>query len=144
MIVINLDADFPEESYTNKKYYIQLMVRAVRNYGGTEFWVLNKQYLEIYHFKATQVSEFDVQIEINNALLREHIFSGVFVLHMKDHIATLLEEVPGTIYVKKLDCYRELYGSLCEKASKTKTKKTKDELLEKIEFIETEFPQFVI
>jgi hypothetical protein len=144
MTVINLDADFPVETYTNKKYYIQLMVRAVRNHGGVDFWVLNKQYLEIYHFKATQISDFDMQIDINNALVGEHVFSGVFVLHMKDHIATLLDEVPGTIYVSKLDCYRELYRSLYEKASKTKTKKIKTELVEKIDYIEVEFPQLVI
>lgn len=144
MTVINLDADFPVETYTNKKYYIQLMVRAVRKTGGAQFWVLNKQYLEIYHFKATQISEFDMQLDINNALAKEHVFSGVFVLHMKDHIHELLEEVPGTIYVSKLDCYRELYCSLYEKASKTKTKKIKAELIEKIEFIEQEFPQLVI
>lgn len=144
MVVINFNANFPAESYTNKNYYVQLMVRAVREHGGAEFWVLNKKHLEIYHFKATQVSDFDMQMDIDNALLNEHIFSGIFVLHMRDHIVTLLDEVPGTIYVKKLDCYRELYNSLYAKASKIKSKKIKDELVEKIEFIETEFPQLVI
>lgn len=128
----------------SKRQYVYQMVQDVRNDGGTEFWVLNKQYLEIYHFKATQISEFDVQIDLDNALEKEHVFSGTFVLHMKDHILTLLDEVPGTVYIKKLECYRALYDSLYDKASKTKTLRIKQELVEKIEFIEDEFPQFVI
>ncbi len=148
-IVINLPPNnFGQQAdmdvFKNKKSFIHHMVRKVRDSGGLEFWVLNKQHLEIYHFKATQVSEFDVQIEITNALVKEHIFTGIFVLHMKDNILKLMEEVPGTVYLKKLECYREMYTSLYNKASSTKTKKIKAELVEKIEFIETEFPQFVI
>lgn len=142
MTIINLETN--GNIFTNKKYFVSQMVRQVRDTGGCEFWVLNKQYLEVYYFKATQISDFDVQLDIENSLVQEHVFSGVFVLHMKDHILELLEEVPGTVYMKKLDCYRGLYSSLYEKASKTKTKKIKEELVEKIDFVESEFPQLVI
>jgi len=130
--------------FKSKRHYVHQMVSTVRKNGGDQFWVLNKTHLEIYKFKATQISEFDVQIELDNELEKERVFSGIFVLHMKEHILTLLEEVPGVIYIKKLECYRELYKNLYEKASKSKTYKTKANLVEKIEFIETEFPQFVI
>lgn len=128
----------------SKRQFVYQMISSVRNDGGIEFWVLNKKYLEIYHFKATQVSEFDVQIDLNNALEREHIFTGMFVLHMKENILEFLEEVPGTVYLKKIECYRSLYDSLYEKTSKTKTLRIKQELVDKIEFIEEEFPQLVI
>lgn len=130
--------------FKSKRQYVHHLVSNVRQNGGDEFWVLNKTYLELYRFKATQVSEFDVQINLYNELEKEQIFSGVFVLHMKDHILTLLEEVPGAVFTKKLECYRTLYDTLYEKAAKIKTKKTKTDLIDKIEFIETEFPQFVI
>jgi hypothetical protein len=147
-IIINIPVGNYQQTnfdvFKDKKKFVHHMVRKVRDDGGAEFWVLNKKYLEIYQFKATQVSDFDVQIEIINSLVKEHLFTGTFVLHMKDHILKLLEEVPGVVYNKKLDCYRELYQSLYEKAKKTKSVKNKAELVEKIEFIETEFPQFVI
>jgi hypothetical protein len=130
--------------YDSKTFYISQMIRDIRDSGSNEFWVLNKQYMEIYYFKATQISEFDVQIDLYNALADEHIFTGVFVLHMKDNILKFLEEVPGKIYLKRLDCYRELHTSLYEKASKTKTKKIKQDIIEKIEFIENAFPQLII
>ena len=120
------------------------MVRTVRETGGSECWVLNKHYLEIYHFKGTQISDFDVQIDLNNALEQEHVFTGIFVLHMKDHILSLLDEVPGKVYLKKIECYRELYDTLNKKFTKTKILRIKNELAEKIEFIEEEFPQFII
>jgi len=130
--------------FKSKRHYIHHLVSNVRRDGGDEFWVLNKTYLEIYKFRSTQISEFDVQIELDNELEKERVFSGVFVLHMKEHMLTFLEEVPGAIYTKKLECYRALYTTLYEKASKSKTYKTKAALVEKIDFIENEFPQFVI
>lgn len=136
--------DFNPNIFRSKRQYIHRLVTEVRKNGGNEFWVLNKTYLEIYRFKTTQVSEFDLEIELHNSLEREQIFSGVFVLHMKDNILKFLEEVPGSIYLKKLECYRALYDTLYEKASKTKSKKLKKELVDKIDFIENEFPQFVI
>lgn len=128
----------------SKSMYIHSMVRKVRDTGDDEFWVLNKMYLEIYSFKVVQVTDFDIQIDLRNCLENELVYSGIFVIHMKDHILELLEEVPGKIYLKKLDCYRSLYASLNEKVGHTKSSKIKQELLEKIEFIETEFPQFII
>ena len=60
------------------------MVSDIRSDGGVEFWVFNTKYLEIYHFKATRISEFDVQIDLNNALENQHVHTAVFVLHMKN------------------------------------------------------------
>jgi hypothetical protein len=131
------------ETYS-KKQYIHKMVSKIREIGDDEFWVLNKQYMEIYKFRAVRVSEFDVQMNLDNELAKEHIFSGIFVLHMKEFLLRFLEEVPGTVYVNKLECYRELYDVLYAKAHKTKSLKQKKMLVEKIEFIENEFPQFVI
>jgi hypothetical protein len=135
---------YNENVFSSKKHYISSMVRTVRETGGSECWVLNKHYLEIYHFKGTQISDFDVQIDLNNALEQEHVFTGIFVLHMKDHILSLLDEVPGKVYLKKIECYRELYDTLNKKFTKTKILRIKNELAEKIEFIEEEFPQFII
>ena len=53
--------------YDSKTFYISQMIRDIRDNGSNEFWVLNKQYMEIYYFKATQISEFDVQIDLYNA-----------------------------------------------------------------------------
>ena len=61
---------------------------------------------------------------------------------MKENILNLLEEVSGSVYLKKLECYRDLYKSLCEKVNKNN--KNKNEIIEIIEFIENEFPQFVM
>ena len=142
--VTHMVAAYDPNIYDSKTFYISQMIRDIRDNGSNEFWVLNKQYMEIYYFKATQISEFDVQIDLYNALADEHLFTGVFVLHMKDNILKFLEEVPGKIYLKRLDCYRELHTSLYEKASKTKTKKIKQDIIEKIEFIENAFPQLII
>lgn len=136
--------DYNPNMFKSKQHYLHNMVSKVRNTGSDEFWVLNKTYLEIYRFKAIQVSEFDVQINLYNELEKEQIFSGVFVLHMKEHILKFLEEVPGAVYLKKLECYRALYDNLYDKAKRIKSKTSKVELVEKINFIETEFPQFVI
>jgi len=128
----------------NKSHYINQMVRAVRDKGGTEFWILNTTYHEIYHFKATQISDFDVQLDLTNTLANEFIYSGIFVLHMKDNMLKLLEEVPGKIYLKKIECYRDLYLILNVRYKSLKNKRLKSEVMEKIEFIEIEFPQFII
>lgn len=132
--------------FTSKRHYMNEMIRKVRDTGGDMFWVLNKTHMEIYKFTVCQVTEFDVEIVLDNALENDNVFSGVFVMYKKgrDQIMKLFDEVPGTIYTKKLDCYRKLYDSLYEKAKKTKTLRLKQELVEKIEFIECEFPQFVI
>ena len=123
--------------------YVRRLISTVRMCGGDEFWVLNQQNMEIYKFKITQISDFDIQIDLFNALLNENIFTGYFVMHMHDKIIDLLNEVPGIIYDQKLECYRTLYYGLNNKVLKA-SKKIKDELIEKIEFIETEFPQLII
>jgi hypothetical protein len=63
---------------------------------------------------------------------------------MRENILKLFTEVPGTIFVNKLDCYRALYSSLNINLTKTKQKKKIMELEEKIEYIEMEFPQLII
>lgn len=130
--------------FTSKEQFIQPLVSYIRNTGGFDFWVLNKTYLEIYHFRCTQISDFDVMIDLNNSLEREHIYSGTFVIHMKSNILELLNQVPGKVYTHKLDCYRELYYSLIEKISITKSKKLTVEFTMKVEFLETEFPELLI
>ncbi len=136
--------DIRESKGISLNFFINQLVRTVRNMGGCEFWVLNKIYMEIYSFKFTMVSEFDVQIDLSNSLEKEHLLSGIFVLHMKDKIIKVLEEVPGTFFLDKYECYNELYESLYDKLNKAKTKKTKQSLAEKIEFIENEFPHMVL
>ena len=130
--------------YSSKSSFTHTLVSTVRAEGGTEFWVLNKQYYEIYHFKVTQVSDFDINIDLVNALEEEHIMSVTFVLHMKDKITELLDEIPGKVYLKKLDCYRELYMSLIDKSNTIKSKDLKEEIMEKIDYIESTFPQLLI
>jgi len=129
---------------SSKKQYIHQMVKDVRDSGDTEFWILNKTYYEIYHFKATQISEFDVNIDLDNALAEEHVLSMTFVLHMKDKILELLEEVPGKVYLNRFECYRDLYKSLHEKFESIKSKSIKAELIEKIEYIEDQFPELLL
>jgi hypothetical protein len=135
---------FELDVYKNKGYYIKTMIHNVRKNGIDECWILNKQNLEIYSFKATQISEFDVQIDLFNSLENDKIFSGLFIMHMRENILKLFTEVPGTIFVNKLDCYRALYSSLNINLTKTKQKKKIMELEEKIEYIEMEFPQLII
>jgi hypothetical protein len=129
---------------SSKRQYVHHMVKSVRDNGDVEFWVLNKTYYEIYHFKATQISEFDVNIDLDNALAEEHIMSMTFVLHMKDKILELLEEVPGKVYLNRFECYRDLYKSLHEKFENIKSKSIKAELIEKIEYIEEQFPELLL
>lgn len=129
---------------STKSQYVHRMVSDIRANGGTEFWVLNKNYLEIYHFKATQITDFDVNIDLENALAEEHIISLTFVIHMKDKILELLEEVPGKVYINRFECYRELYKSLQEKYKTIKNKKIKSELVEKIDYIEVQFPELLL
>mgnify|MGYP006899666245 CR=1 FL=1 len=125
-------------------HFISVMTSQVRNTGGCECWVLNKNYMEIYHFTFTRISEFDVQIDLVNSLEEEHVATIVLTLHMKDKIIELLEEVPGTFYLDKFECHQELYTSLYDKFNNAKTKKTKHSLVEKIEFLECEFPHMVL
>jgi hypothetical protein len=83
-------------------------------------------------------------LDLYNALEQEHIFSGTFVIHMKDNMLALLNEVPGSVYTKKLDCYRELYKTLNNKSERMKSKSIRKEMLEKIEYIEELFPELLI
>jgi len=136
--------NFKQDIYSNKRYYVQIMVGNIRQNGTDECWILNKQYSEIYSFKSTRVSEFDVQITITNCLAFEQIFNGIFVLHMKDKIFSILAEIPGTIYISKLDCFRSLYDQLKNSVEKTKNKKKLAEIFEKINYIESNFPQLII
>ncbi len=131
-------------NYTNKNIFVSNFISWIRDSGGSECWVLNKTNLEIYKFKATQITEFDIQVDLTNGLTNELIISARFVLHMKQSILELFEEVPGTIYTKKLDVYRTLYQLVIEKYNKIKMKKIKEELKEKMEFIENEFPELII
>jgi len=129
---------------SSKRQYVHRLVSDVRANGSTECWVFNKNYLEIYHFKVTQITDFDINIDLDNALAEEHILSVVLVLHMKDKILELLEEVPGKVYLNRFDCYRELYKSLHQKFETIKSKSIKEELLEKIEYIEAQFPELLL
>lgn len=129
---------------SSKRQYVGRMVMDIRDKGGTEFWVLNKTYYEIYYFRATQVSDFDVCIDLENSLAEEHILSITLVLHMKDKILELLEEVPGKVYLNRFECYRDLYKSLHEKFENIKSKSIRAELLEKIEYIEDQFPELLL
>jgi len=142
--MLQQNASIQNNFHVLNEHTVGRIVRSIRENGGCEYWVLNKTYMEIYHFKFTMVSEFDVQIDLTNSLANEHLLTGIFVLHMKDKIAKLLKEVPGTFYEIKFECYKELYLSLYDKFNKSRTKKTKETLAEKIEFIECEFPHLVL
>lgn len=128
----------------SKRQYVHRLVGDVRANGSTAFWVFNKNYLEIYHFKVTQITDFDVNIDLYNSLAEEHIMSIVLVLHMKDKILELLEEVPGKVYLNRFDCYRDLYKTLHQKFETIKSTNIKTELLEKIEYIEVQFPELLL
>ena len=91
--------------FSSKRSFIHDLVNHVRSEGGMDFWVLNKNYFEIYKFKVTQISDFDICIDLINDLEQEHVISVTFVLHMKDKILELLEEIPGKVYLKKIECY---------------------------------------
>jgi len=130
--------------YSSKSSFVHTLVGTVRAEGGIKFWVLNKNYYEIYEFRVTQISDFDIMIDLVNSLEGEFIMSTTFVLHMKDKITELLDEIPGKVYLKKLECYRELYGSLINKVEVLKTQKKIDEMLEKIDYIESTFPELLI
>lgn len=130
--------------FKSNVHFVNHMVSVVRDIGGCECWVLNKIYMEIYHFSFTRITEFDVQIDLTNSLAQEHILKGEFVLHMKDKLIELLEEVPGAFYLDKYECHQELYTSLYDKFNNAKTQKTKQSLVKKIEFIECEFPHMVL
>ena len=137
-------AEYNPNIYSSKSSFTHTLVSEVRANGGTEFWILNKQYYEIYYFKVTQISDFDINIDLYNALAEEHIISVTFVIHMKKKITELLDEIPGKVYLKKLDCYRELYISLVDRGTNIKSKDLKKEIMEKIDYIETTFPQLLI
>lgn len=130
--------------FRSRTSFIHTIISDIRKNGVEECWILNKQYMEIYNVKAIRISEFDVEISLYNTLLNEFIIKSVFVLHMKDHILEFFNEVPGTIFQNKLECFRKLYEDLNVKLGKTKNKKRILELEEKIDFIETTFPQLLI
>lgn len=132
------------ETYNTKMYFIKNMISDIRKNGHYECWVLNKQNLEIYSFKSTQISDFDLQIDLFNSLENEKIFSGIFIMHMRENILKLFQEVPGTIFSNKIECYRTFYEKLQMKILKIKNPKKQIELQEKIDFIEMEFPQLLI
>ncbi len=131
-------------TYSSKKEYFYKFKSLIMEHGGAECWVLNKHNSEIYRFKGTQVSDFDVAIDLFNTLEQEHVFTVTFVLHMKDTIIDFFEEVPGKVYLSKLECYRELYQNLVDKVVGVKGIKLKREMEDKIEFIELTFPEFLI
>ena len=130
--------------FNSKKEFIYKFKNMIHSHGGAELWVLNKNNGEIYRFKGTQISDFDVTIELYNELEQEFVFSSTFVLHMKEKIVEFFEEVPGKVYLKKIECYRELYKFLTDKVGNLKCDKLKREMEDKIEFIEYTFPEFLI
>lgn len=132
------------QTFKNKQLYVSNFINIIRDKGGAECWVLNRKHFEVYHFKAEQITEFDVRIDLRNALTKELVISVNLVLHMKQSMLDLFEEVPGIIYVKKLDVFHDLYGVLSDKYNNVKTKKIKLELKERIEYIENEFPELII
>lgn len=134
----------PYTVFSNKEQFIRTMNSLIRQNGGLDFWVLNKTYFEVYNFHCVQISDFDIMIDLNNSLERENIYSGTFVMHMKTHILELLNQVPGKVYLNKLECYRELYQSLNEKIVSIKSKDLVREFSVKVEFLETEFPELII
>ena len=136
--------DYNPNVFTNKSNFVHKMVSEIRANGGMEFWVMNRTYFEIYHFKATQITDFDVVIDLDNSLAEEHILSVTFVLHMKNKILELLEEVPGKVYLNKFECYKDLYKSLHEKFRRIKSKSIKAEIFEKIEYVEDQFPELLL
>lgn len=131
--------------YNSANDFILRFKRDIKGEGGITFWVLNKQNGEIYHFIGTQVSEFDVAIDLYNTLEQEHIFTSTFVIHMNEKIVEFFKSIPGKIYLKKIECFRELYQSLSDKLSKgIKDNILRVETEDKIEFIELTFPEFLI
>lgn len=140
----NVPPKYNPNVFNSKTEFAYKFKSLIQENGGTEFWVLNKHNGEIYRFKGTQVSDFDVTIDLFNALEQEHVFTATFVIHMKDKIAKFFDEIPGKVYLRKLECYRELYQYLNEKVEGVKSKKLKKEMEDKIEFIELTFPEFLI
>lgn len=124
--------------------FMYTLIPSIRRDGELECWILNKKNMEMYHIKFVLISEFDVQIDLTNALDRSHILRIIMVLHMKEKILELFDEVPGVIYLKRLQCYRELYSSLMNKAKKATSVRVKDALYTKLEYLESEFPELII
>lgn len=130
--------------FSTKRGFVYTLIKNIRANGSEICWVLNKQNYEVYEFRVVQVSEFDIRIDLINALENELILSTAMVLHMKDKIIELFDEIPGKVYLNKLECYRELYNSLNEKYDKLKNKKLRVEIKEKIDYIESTFPELLI
>ena len=140
----NVQQKYNPNVFNSKTEFVYKFKSLIQENGGAEFWVLNKNNGEIYRFKGTQVSDFDVTIDLFNALEQEHVFTATFVIHMKEKIAEFFDEIPGKVYLRKLECYRELYHHLNEKVEGIKSKKLKGEMEDKIEFIELTFPELLI
>ena len=136
--------NYDPTTYGSKKSFSYKFKETVIANGGMDFWVLNKDNGEIYRFKGTQVSDYDVTIDLFNALEQEHVFTATFVIHMKDKITAFFDEVPGKVYIKKLECYRELYQHLNSKVGGLKSEKLRAEMEDKIDFIELAFPELLI
>lgn len=130
--------------FDSKTSFLYQFKSEIKVNGGMKAWVLNKHNSEIYMFVGTQVSDFDVTIDLFNALEQEHVFTATFVIHMSDKIIKFFNEVPGKVYLNKFDCYRELYQSLMHNVEKVKGGKLKMEMQDKIEFIELTFPELLI
>ena len=81
------------QTFKNKQLYVSNFINIIRDKGGAECWVLNRKHFEVYHFKAEQITEFDVRIDLRNALTKELVISVNLVLHMKQSMLDLFEEV---------------------------------------------------
>jgi len=130
--------------FTSKNTFVHTLVSEVRANGSIDFWVLNKQHLEIYKFRVIQISDFDITIDLINDLANEFIMNTTFVIHMKNKIVELMDEIPGKVYLKRLDCYRDLYSGLNEKLKRVKSDDLRIELEEKVDYIESTFPELLI
>ena len=136
--------EYNPKVFDSKKSFSYKFKSLIKANGGANAWVLNKHNGEIYRFTGTQVSDFDVTIDLYNALEQEHIFTATFVIHMNEKIIKFFNEVPGKVYLSKLECYRELYHSLIDNVEGIKGKKLRVETEDKIEFIELTFPELLI
>jgi hypothetical protein len=135
---------YSQKVFDSKKSFSYKFKSEIKANGGMSAWVLNKNNAEIYKFTGTQISDFDVTIDLYNALEQEHVYTATFVIHMTKQIINFFNEVPGKVYLSKLECYRELYQGLILNVVNIKDKKLKKEMEDKIEFIELTFPELLI
>lgn len=142
----DLKAPIIHKTYSDVSIFIWVLKKQLNYAGSFMFWILNEEYEEIYYLTADKTSDYDLTIDLYNAMLNEYIVSASFNIHDKQRLLDFFSEVPGIVYTNKTSVFKQLYKRLMVRFGKYKRDNSEGykNTVEKLEYIREVFPEFAV